>query len=79
MLTDSRSFMSFPRHEYFRRILCDLLGREVESGELPNDEAMLGTLVQNVCFRNAEQYLGLGLGATSKMMSAPAPASSNSD
>jgi glucuronate isomerase len=79
MLTDSRSFMSFPRHEYFRRILCNLLGREVESGELPNDEAMLGTLVQNVCFRNAEQYLGLGLGATSKMMSAPAPASSNSD
>jgi glucuronate isomerase len=79
MLTDSRSFMSFPRHEYFRRILCNLLGREVESGELPNDEALLGTLVQNVCFRNAEQYLGLGLGATSKMMSAPAPASSNSD
>jgi glucuronate isomerase len=79
MLTDSRSFMSFPRHEYFRRVFCNMLGREVEYGELPNDEKLLGKMVQNVCFRNAEQYLGLGLGATSKMMSAPAPASSNSD
>jgi glucuronate isomerase len=60
MLTDSRSFMSFPRHEYFRRIFCNLLGREVESGELPNDEKLLGTMVQNVCYRNAERYLGLG-------------------
>jgi glucuronate isomerase len=60
MLTDSRSFMSFPRHEYFRRVFCNLLGREVESGELPNDEKLLGTMVQNVCYRNAEQYLGLG-------------------
>jgi glucuronate isomerase len=56
-----------------------MLGREVEYGELPNDEKLLGKMVQNVCFRNAEQYLGLGLGAASKMMSAPAPASSNSD
>src|SRR5207245_6167086 len=56
MLTDSRSFMSFPRHEYFRRVFCNLLGREVENGELPDDEALLGTIVQNVCFRNAEQY-----------------------
>ena len=80
MLTDSRSFMSFPRHEYFRRILCNLLGREVESGELPNDEALLGTMVRNVCFRNAEQYLGLGLGATTKVIGAPAAtASSDSD
>ncbi len=79
MLTDSRSFMSFPRHEYFRRVFCNMLGREVEYGELPNDEKLLGKMVQNVCFRNAEQYLGLGLGAASKMMSAPAPASSNSD
>jgi glucuronate isomerase len=60
MLTDSRSFMSFPRHEYFRRVFCNLLGREVESGELPNDEKLLGTMVQNVCYRNAERYLGLG-------------------
>jgi glucuronate isomerase len=60
MLTDSRSFMSFPRHEYFRRVFCNLLGREVESGELPDDETLLGTMVQNVCYRNAERYLGLG-------------------
>jgi len=61
MLTDSRSFMSFPRHEYFRRVLCNLLGREVESGELPNDEKLLGNLVKNICYHNAEQYLGLDL------------------
>jgi len=75
MLTDSRSFMSFPRHEYFRRVFCNLLGREVENGELPDDEALLGTMVQNVCFRNAEQYLGFG--ATSKAISAPAAAASS--
>ena len=61
MLTDSRSFMSFPRHEYFRRVLCNLLGREMESGELPNDEALVGKLVQDVCFGNAKQFLGLDL------------------
>jgi len=61
MLTDSRSFMSFPRHEYFRRVLCDLLGREVESGELPNDEKLLGNMVRNICFRNAREFLGLEL------------------
>ena len=76
MLADSRSFMSFPRHEYFRRVFCNLLGREVENGELPNDEALLGAMVQNVCFRNAEQYLGLGFGATSKVIGAPAGAAS---
>jgi glucuronate isomerase len=59
MLTDSRSFMSFPRHEYFRRVLCDLLGRDVEEGELPNDEKLLGSTVRNICFENARQYLGL--------------------
>jgi glucuronate isomerase len=62
MLTDSRSFMSFPRHEYFRRILCDLLGRDVERGELPNDISLLGGMVRNICFANAKQYLGLELG-----------------
>src|SRR5712692_3698733 len=77
MLTDSRSFMSFPRHEYFRRVFCNLLGREVENGELPNDEALLGTMVQNVCFRNVEQYLGFSFGATSKVISAPAAAASS--
>jgi glucuronate isomerase len=61
MLTDSRSFMSFPRHEYFRRVLCNLLGQEVEKGELPNDEKLIGTLVRNICFENARQYLGLEL------------------
>jgi glucuronate isomerase len=60
MLTDSRSFMSFPRHEYFRRVLCNMLGREVENGELPGDEKLLGTMVQNICYKNAEQYLGFG-------------------
>jgi glucuronate isomerase len=61
MLTDSRSFMSFPRHEYFRRVLCDLLGRDVEHGDLPNDEKLLGTMVRNICFNNAREYLGLQL------------------
>jgi len=59
MTTDSRSFMSFPRHEYFRRILCNLLGQEVENGLLPDDEAMLGTMITNICFENVRQYLGL--------------------
>jgi glucuronate isomerase len=61
MLTDSRSFMSFPRHEYFRRVLCNLIGRDVENGELPNDERLLGSTVCNICFENARQYLGLEL------------------
>jgi glucuronate isomerase len=61
MLTDSRSFMSFPRHEYFRRVLCNLIGRDVESGELPNDEQLLGTMIRNICFDNANQFLGLEL------------------
>ena len=60
MTTDSRSFMSFPRHEYFRRILCDLIGGEVERGQLPDDEALLGSLIEGVCYRNAEDYFGLG-------------------
>ena len=60
MLTDSRSFMSFPRHEYFRRVLCNLIGRDIESGELPSDEKLLGRLVRDICYKNASQYLGLG-------------------
>ena len=48
MLTDSRSFMSFPRHEYFRRILCNVLGRDVENGEFPNDQKLLGTMVRSI-------------------------------
>jgi glucuronate isomerase len=58
MTTDSRSFMSFPRHEYFRRILCDLIGGEVERGELPSEDELLGPLVEAVCYRNAETYFG---------------------
>jgi len=56
MLTDSRSFLSFPRHEYFRRLLCDLIGRDVVNGELPNDEKLLGKLVSNICYHNAKTY-----------------------
>ncbi len=62
MLTDSRSFMSYPRHEYFRRVLCDLLGREVERGEIPMDEELLGNLVRGICFENAKAYFGLECG-----------------
>jgi glucuronate isomerase len=56
MLTDSRSFLSFPRHEYFRRLLCNLLGEEIENGELPNDLKWTGEIVQNICFNNAKNY-----------------------
>ncbi|GAO44855.1 glucuronate isomerase [Flavihumibacter petaseus] len=58
MLTDSRSFLSFPRHEYFRRILCDLLGKEMEAGELPDDFPWIGKIVQDVCYYNARSYFG---------------------
>ena len=56
MLTDSRSFLSFPRHEYFRRILCDLFGDEIENGELPNDINWIGKVVQDICFNNNKNY-----------------------
>ena len=58
MLTDSRSFLSYPRHEYFRRILCNLLGSEIEKGELPNDIAWTGKIIQDICFHNARNYFG---------------------
>ncbi len=58
MLTDSRSFLSFPRHEYFRRILCNLLGTDMENGELPNDMDMVGNMVSDICYRNAKHYFG---------------------
>jgi glucuronate isomerase len=61
MLTDSRSFMSYPRHEYFRRILCNLLGRDIERGLLPRDLKLLGALVREVCFANARDYFRLEL------------------
>jgi len=56
MLTDSRSFMSYPRHEYFRRLLCNIIGNDVKLGHLPDDEALLGKLVQDVCYYNAKNY-----------------------
>jgi glucuronate isomerase len=59
MTTDSRSFVSFPRHEYFRRILCDLVGGEIEQGELPDDERLIGGLIADLCSRNATTYFGL--------------------
>jgi glucuronate isomerase len=61
MLTDSRSFMSFPRHEYFRRTLCNLLGTEMQHGELPDDFELVGGMVRNICFANARDYFGLEL------------------
>ncbi|MET3115078.1 glucuronate isomerase [Pedobacter sp. CG_S7] len=56
MLTDSRSFLSFPRHEYFRRLLCNLLGEDVENGELPDDTEWLGQVVKDICYFNAKEY-----------------------
>jgi glucuronate isomerase len=62
MLTDSRSFLSYPRHEYFRRVLCNLLGNDVENGELPDDMELLGGMVKDICFRNASAYFGIEVG-----------------
>jgi len=56
MLTDSRSFLSFPRHEYFRRLLCNLFGEEIENGELPNDVPWIGQVIQDICYNNAKNY-----------------------
>ena len=59
MLTDSRSFLSYTRHDYFRRILCNLIGQWVEDGEYPNDEKALEKIVRGVCFDNAKRYFNL--------------------
>lgn len=61
MLTDSRSFLSFPRHEYFRRILCNLFGEEIENGELPNDINWIGKMIQDICYHNANRYFNFQL------------------
>lgn len=61
MLTDSRSFLSFSRHEYFRRLLCNMLGHDVHRGLIPNDEALLGKLVVDISFRNARDYFGFDI------------------
>src|SRR3954468_15201701 len=58
MVTDSRSFMSFPRHEYFRRVLCNLIGRDVEHGELPDDDTLVGRLIEDVCAGNTARHFG---------------------
>ena len=59
MVTDSRSFLSFPRHEYFRRILCNVLGEEIQKGELPNDMKLIGTMVEAICYKNAKAYFDI--------------------
>ena len=59
MLTDSRSFLSFPRHEYFRRVLCNLFGTEIANGELPNDMKWTGKIIQDICYNNAKEYFNL--------------------
>ena len=61
MLTDSRSFLSYPRHEYFRRILCNLLGADMERGEIPHDRDLVGGMIKNICFANARDYFRLTL------------------
>jgi glucuronate isomerase len=58
MVTDSRSFMSYPRHEYFRRILCNMLAEDVEKGIVPNDETLLSELVHKLCYTNALSFFG---------------------
>jgi glucuronate isomerase len=58
MLTDSRSFLSYTRHEYFRRILCNILGNWVEKGEFPEDYDILGKIVEDISYRNAKNYFG---------------------
>ena len=58
MLTDSRSFLSYPRHEYFRRLLCNLFGTDIENGELPNDNEWTGKIIRDICYYNAKEYFG---------------------
>ncbi len=58
MLTDSRSFLSYPRHEYFRRILCNILGNEIEKGLIPNEKQLIGEMIKDICYRNAKTYFG---------------------
>jgi glucuronate isomerase len=58
MITDSRSFLSYPRHEYFRRLLCNILGNDIRRGLLPNDLKLIGSMVKDICYYNAKQYFG---------------------
>ena len=59
MLTDSRSFLSYPRHEYFRRVLCNLFGNDIENGELPAEFDLIGDTIRDICYRNAINYFGI--------------------
>jgi glucuronate isomerase len=76
MLTDSRSFLSYVRHEYFRRVLCGVLGADIEAGLVPADRNLVGGMVEDICYRNAERYFGLEAGrfdAKPARMAASAP------
>ncbi|MXV49480.1 glucuronate isomerase [Pedobacter sp. HMF7647] len=68
MLTDSRSFLSFPRHEYFRRIVCNLFGEEVENGELPNDIEWIGKLIGDICYNNASNYFNFSRASSGELL-----------
>ena len=57
MITDSRSFMSYPRHEYFRRTLCNLIGRDIKNGLIPDDDSLVGSMIKNICYTNAKNYM----------------------
>jgi glucuronate isomerase len=57
MITDSRSFMSYPRHEYFRRTLCNLIGRDIKNGAIPDDEELVGPMIKNICYANAKNFM----------------------
>jgi glucuronate isomerase len=57
MITDSRSFMSYPRHEYFRRTLCNLIGRDIKNGLIPDDESLVGPMIKNICYGNAKKFM----------------------
>jgi len=59
MVTDSRSFLSYPRHEYFRRVLCNVLGNDLENGEIPDDIDLVGNMVRDICYRNAAEYFDI--------------------
>ncbi|GLB48036.1 glucuronate isomerase [Neptunitalea lumnitzerae] len=68
MLTDSRSFLSFPRHEYFRRVICNLFGDEIKRGELPNDIEWIGKIIQDICYNNAKEYFNFPVNATKEVV-----------
>jgi glucuronate isomerase len=61
MVTDSRSFLSYPRHEYFRRLLCNYIGEEVEKGTIPGDDELLRPMIEGISYTNAKNYFGFNL------------------